>query len=320
MLSRIDHVNIVVQDMEKMVAFYSAMLGMTVTKRVTISGDWVSAVTGLKDVHADVAYLECVVQQRPPSLGDNAVNSVSDRLLNAEDLPTLLHDLVRIQAVEVKGTEAAAFAIEESAPRLRLRACVHIRPDDSTARTRMQALLAFEELVEPCIAQDRDGTIEIPGSAAEHPQFCLVTRLSQDGVVVGASAVITRCPDQDEALQRLGTMQRLANYFGALSRHVEASQTGRPKLTRIELIQYHTPVATRPLDQDRPNAAGLRHLAFAVTDIELLVESLRNRGVKFFSDVVTVPDSQVTYAGGVRKRIVYFQDPERNLLELCEYR
>ena len=32
------------------------------------------------------------------------------------------------------------------------------------------------------------------------------------------------------------------------------------------------------------------------------------------------PDTQVTYAGGIRKRLVYFHDPEENLLELCEYR
>jgi hypothetical protein len=28
----------------------------------------------------------------------------------------------------------------------------------------------------------------------------------------------------------------------------------------------------------------------------------------------------VTYSGGVRKRLVYFRDPEDNILELCEYR
>ena len=41
--------------------------------------------------------------------------------------------------------------------------------------------------------------------------------------------------------------------------------------------------------------------------------------VRVFSVIQTVPDSQVTYAGGVRKRLVYFHDPEGNLLELCEY-
>ena len=33
-----------------------------------------------------------------------------------------------------------------------------------------------------------------------------------------------------------------------------------------------------------------------------------------------VPDAQVRYRGGVRKRLVYFKDPEGNLLEFCEYR
>jgi hypothetical protein len=51
-----------------------------------------------------------------------------------------------------------------------------------------------------------------------------------------------------------------------------------------------------------------------------MVAKLRAAGVEFFSGVQTVPDSQVTYAGGVRKRLVYFRDPEGNILELCEYR
>ncbi len=38
------------------------------------------------------------------------------------------------------------------------------------------------------------------------------------------------------------------------------------------------------------------------------------------SAVHRVPTSQVTYAGGAQKRLVYFRDPEGNLLELCEYR
>jgi catechol 2,3-dioxygenase-like lactoylglutathione lyase family enzyme len=57
-----------------------------------------------------------------------------------------------------------------------------------------------------------------------------------------------------------------------------------------------------------------------VTDITATVAKLKQAGVRFESDVEQVPDSQVTYAGGARKRIVYFYDPEGNLLELCEYR
>ena len=51
-----------------------------------------------------------------------------------------------------------------------------------------------------------------------------------------------------------------------------------------------------------------------------LVEKLGQAGVTFESQVKSVPDSQVTYSGGVRKRLVYFRDPEDNILELCEYK
>ncbi len=89
---------------------------------------------------------------------------------------------------------------------------------------------------------------------------------------------------------------------------------------RIELIRYNRPAIDRPADIERPNAPGLRHLAFRVDDIDAIVKRLRAAAVQFFSDVQSVPDAQVSYAGGVRKRLIYFQDPEGNLLELCEYR
>ena len=93
-----------------------------------------------------------------------------------------------------------------------------------------------------------------------------------------------------------------------------------PAGPRLELLKYRSPEGPRPPGGDQANAKGLRHLAFRVDDVDRTVESLRAAGVRFFSDVHRVPDSQVTYAGGVRKRLVYFLDPEGNILELCEYR
>jgi catechol 2,3-dioxygenase-like lactoylglutathione lyase family enzyme len=93
-----------------------------------------------------------------------------------------------------------------------------------------------------------------------------------------------------------------------------------PSGPRIELIQYKNPLGVNPADQHRANARGIRHIAFRVENIEEIFMQLRDAGVKFLSDIQQVPDSQVTYAGGVRKRLVYFHDPEGNLLELCEYK
>jgi catechol 2,3-dioxygenase-like lactoylglutathione lyase family enzyme len=89
---------------------------------------------------------------------------------------------------------------------------------------------------------------------------------------------------------------------------------------RIELIQYLEPPGLRAAGQGMSNTIGLRHLAFKLNDIETAARRLREAGVEFFSEIQLVPDEQVTYAGGARKYLVYFHDPEGNLLELCEYR
>lgn len=93
-----------------------------------------------------------------------------------------------------------------------------------------------------------------------------------------------------------------------------------PTGPRIELIDYRAPAAVEPAVPNAPHVFGLRHMAFRVSEIDSLVTRLQAAGVTFQSDVKSVPDSQVKYAGGAKKRLVYFRDPEDNLLELCEYR
>ena len=93
-----------------------------------------------------------------------------------------------------------------------------------------------------------------------------------------------------------------------------------PDGPRVELIQYLGPSGRRPEGLELSNTPGLRHLAFRVADIDEVAAALRAGGIEPLSKVSQVPDEQVTYTGGVRKRLVYFRDPEQNLLELCEYR
>jgi catechol 2,3-dioxygenase-like lactoylglutathione lyase family enzyme len=57
MMEFLDHVNLVVDDIDRMVAFYRDQLGLRITKQATISGAWIAAVTGLAGVVADVVYL-----------------------------------------------------------------------------------------------------------------------------------------------------------------------------------------------------------------------------------------------------------------------
>jgi multidrug efflux pump subunit AcrA (membrane-fusion protein) len=149
------------------------------------------------------------------SAGVPARSQMVQRLLDASSsLPAFIHDLLTTQAVTVVATEAAAFLVEQSGDAQTLRNVAHIRPDNATAEVRAAALEAFQDLVRPCIVQNKEGLIELgnPGEGNE-PQFCLVTPLRQDGNVVAVTAVITRCMNMDRAKQRLMQMQLVAGYF-----------------------------------------------------------------------------------------------------------
>ena len=89
--------------------------------------------------------------------------------------------------------------------------------------------------------------------------------------------------------------------------------------SRIELIQYRSPEGKKGEGCEIPNTLGIRHIAFRVTGIKAWVRKLKAEGISLFGDIQQVPGSQVRYAGGVRKRLVYFYDPEGNILEFCEY-
>lgn len=86
----------------------------------------------------------------------------------------------------------------------------------------------------------------------------------------------------------------------------------------IELLYYHWPQGTRIEGQSIPNTLGLRHIAFRVSDIEQIVAAIRVAGVPLLSEIHSVPTAQVPFAT-TQKRLVYFRDPEGNLLELCAY-
>ncbi|MGW4119125.1 SMU1112c/YaeR family gloxylase I-like metalloprotein [Nocardia sp. NPDC004711] len=74
---------------------------------------------------------------------------------------------------------------------------------------------------------------------------------------------------------------------------------------QVELFSFPEPPA-RP---SRPEAAGLRHLAFSVADVGEAVAELRDRGVAV--EEVRVDE----YTG---KRFVFFADPDGLPLELYE--
>jgi glyoxylase I family protein len=73
----------------------------------------------------------------------------------------------------------------------------------------------------------------------------------------------------------------------------------------IELFSFPSPPA-RP---SRPEAAGLRHLAFAVDDLIAAIQSLRDKGV--WTEPIRVDE----FTG---KRFTFFADPDGLPIELYE--
>lgn len=58
MVKYVDHINIVVSDLERSVQFYTRLLGLTETKRAHLTGDWIETIVGLKGVVADVVFVQ----------------------------------------------------------------------------------------------------------------------------------------------------------------------------------------------------------------------------------------------------------------------
>jgi catechol 2,3-dioxygenase-like lactoylglutathione lyase family enzyme len=53
----IDHINIVVSDLERSVKFYTELLGFKESKRAHLEGEWIESIVGIKGVIADVAFI-----------------------------------------------------------------------------------------------------------------------------------------------------------------------------------------------------------------------------------------------------------------------
>lgn len=78
---------------------------------------------------------------------------------------------------------------------------------------------------------------------------------------------------------------------------------------RVELSRFHAP-AGRGGDRHAPaNTPGLRHLAFAVDDIDAVVAGLRAHGAELVGEVERYED---------RYRLCYVRGPEGIIVELAE--
>jgi catechol 2,3-dioxygenase-like lactoylglutathione lyase family enzyme len=78
---------------------------------------------------------------------------------------------------------------------------------------------------------------------------------------------------------------------------------------RIELAKFSTPLDEKGIRQSFANTLGIRHIAFAVEDIEALVAKLKKKGTENFSEIQTYENEY---------KLCYVRGPEGIILELAE--
>ncbi len=81
--------------------------------------------------------------------------------------------------------------------------------------------------------------------------------------------------------------------------------------TKLELIEYFSPPSDKDPKMSMANQMGFRHIAFEVKDIEVTVQNMKDKGIKFIGPIQTYPKTG--------KRLVYFRGPDGILLELAQY-
>jgi catechol 2,3-dioxygenase-like lactoylglutathione lyase family enzyme len=78
---------------------------------------------------------------------------------------------------------------------------------------------------------------------------------------------------------------------------------------RLELVKFHAPSGPGGDRHAPANTPGIRHVAFAVDDIDAVVAGLRARGAELVGEVERYEDSY---------RLCYVRGPEGIIVELAE--
>ena len=77
---------------------------------------------------------------------------------------------------------------------------------------------------------------------------------------------------------------------------------------RIELTKFHAPAHQGGHSYAQANAPGIRHIAFAVADIDAVVARLRARGIELVGELERYQDAY---------RLCYVRGPEGIIVELA---
>jgi hypothetical protein len=110
----------------------------------------------------------------------------------------------------------AAFEILGESLHRRLQNVQHVRPGEADAATLSAALAAFQEIIRKGLETGMDCAIQVDATDfAQGPQYCLVVFNREFRRVIGATAFIVRCADQERAVATMSRARLLLQQFGS---------------------------------------------------------------------------------------------------------
>jgi catechol 2,3-dioxygenase-like lactoylglutathione lyase family enzyme len=77
----------------------------------------------------------------------------------------------------------------------------------------------------------------------------------------------------------------------------------------LELVKFYTPSDEKGIQQSFANTLGIRHICFAVEDIEAIVTKLKKKGAELFGEIQNYENAY---------KLCYVRGPEGIILELAE--
>lgn len=110
LIHAIDHINLVVSDLERSVKFYTEVLGFRVTRRARLKGDWIESIIGLKGINATGVYIVAPVGE--PRLELLCFDNPREDAVSANSMATTIG--VRHIALRVEDIQKAVQSSERS--------------------------------------------------------------------------------------------------------------------------------------------------------------------------------------------------------------
>ena len=145
MIVSVDHINLVVSDLERSVDFYTNVLGFRETQRAELEGEWIETIIGLETVKASVAYVVSPAGQ--PRLELLQYHSPIGDGFQANSIPNTLG--LRHLALSVDNIDSAVQRLREAGTEILSRPVVV--PTDVIQHSTGQKIL--------CYFHDPDGVL-----------------------------------------------------------------------------------------------------------------------------------------------------------------